>query len=250
MSNIRTAAAVEATSATRGRASTGIPGLDASLEGGFPAGRSVLVCGGPGTGKTTLATQFLARGLADAEPGILVSVDQKPAHVIEDARRFGWDLDDAIRRGAFALLDAAPYFTASRDATKRLEARQLTAELARRTREIQAKRLVVDSLSSIVPTDLSRDAARDFLRTLVFAIEDNLGCTAVLTWSDGGRGAGGAQADAETLATGIVELAVTGLRGSRHDRRLFVRKMRGTSTDLLERPYAIRPGRGIVIEDE
>jgi KaiC/GvpD/RAD55 family RecA-like ATPase len=232
------------------RASTGIPGLDQQLEGGFPAGRSVLVCGGPGTGKTTLATQFLASGIAAGQPGVLVSVDQKPRHLLEDAARFGWDFEDAMRRHALAVLDPAPYFTAARDPAKRLEARQLTAELARRTRDIQARRLVIDSLSSIVPSDVTRDFAREFLRTLIFAIEDNLGCTAVLTWSDPGAGSSAriGQAEAETLATGILDLKVVATSSGHHQRRLFVRKMRGTLTDLTEQTYAIRPGRGVVLE--
>lgn len=252
MSNTRTAqTAFPPAAGSAVRARTGAPGLDALVEGGFPSGRSVLVCGGPGTGKTTLALQFLAAGIAEGTPGLLVSVDQKPRHVLADAARFGWDLEGAIARRTLAVLDAAPYFTAARDPAKRLEARQLSAELARRVREIGASRLAVDSLASLVPGDAPRDAARDFLRALLFGIEDNLGCTTVLTWSAHGHGeplARAGQDEAETLATGVIDLRLARAPEGRFERRLFVRKMRGTRTGLAERAYEIRDGRGLVVE--
>jgi circadian clock protein KaiC len=232
------------------RASSGIAGLDSMIEGGFPAGRSVLVCGAPGTGKTTLGMQFLAAGLSADVPGILVSVDQKPRHVVEDAARFGWDFDAAMSRQTLAVLDPAPYFTAAREPARRVEVRQLTADLARRTKELRAGRLVVDSLASLLPSGLPLESAREFLRTLVFAIEDNLGCTTLFTWSEAGDGAPSArpgQAEAETLSSGVLDLKLVRTKEGRHERRLFVRKMRGTVTDLTERPFTIHPGRGLVV---
>jgi KaiC/GvpD/RAD55 family RecA-like ATPase len=58
------------------RVSTGIDGLDQLLEGGFPKGRSVLITGEPGTGKTIMTLQFLADGLARGEKGIYVAADE------------------------------------------------------------------------------------------------------------------------------------------------------------------------------
>src|SRR5918996_3925395 len=95
------------------RASSGVPGLDEMIDGGFPAHRAILIRGQIGTGKTTLATQFLVDGISRGEPGVLVSVDSKPRHVVEDAARFGWDLKGAASRRALAILDASPYFTAA-----------------------------------------------------------------------------------------------------------------------------------------
>jgi KaiC/GvpD/RAD55 family RecA-like ATPase len=251
VSNIDTMATTPARPPAAQRATTGVPGLDALVGGGFPGGRAVLVCGAPGTGKTTLAMQFLAAGIAGGTPGVMVTVDQKARHVVEDAGRFGWDFDGAMQKKALAILDPAPYFTAGREPGKRLEARQLTAELARRTRELGAGRLVIDSLASLLPAGTPPDDTRDFLRTLVFAIEDNLGCATVLTWSDHGRGDGAAltaQAQAETLASGIVDLQTVRTNDGRYHRRLVVRKMRGTAAEPQERAYSIRPGIGLTLE--
>src|SRR5438105_1403068 len=129
--------------ATDGRVGTGVPGLDEQLEGGLLLNRSVLVCGGVGTGKTILALQFLMEGIRRGEPGVLVSVDEKPQHVMEDARRFGWDLTAASERRQLALLDASPYFTGIRSKYP-LDAAHVASDLTQQVRRLQAQRLVID----------------------------------------------------------------------------------------------------------
>jgi circadian clock protein KaiC len=60
---------------------TGIEGLDELISGGFPKGRVILVLGGPGSGKTVLASQFLYKGLSEyGENGIMVSLDEGKEH--------------------------------------------------------------------------------------------------------------------------------------------------------------------------
>jgi len=232
------------------RAGSGVPGLDGLLEGGFPAGRAVLVCGRAGTGKTTLAAQFLAQGLRQDEPGVLVSVDQKPRHVLHDAARFGWGLEDAASSKRLLLLDAAPYFTAAGDPRRRLDARQLSSDLARQVRETGARRLAIDGMPSLVPDGLAPAQARDFLRSVIFAMEDNLGCTTVLTSAHDQAVAPCAEVGrvAEELVSGIVELRVHSNGAGQLERRLLIRKMRGTAAGLVERRFAILDGQGLVLE--
>ena len=73
------------------RTATGIPGLDELLEGGFPTGRSFLVTGEPGTGKSIFALQFVVEGLKRSERCIFVTADEEPADVLEQAASLGWD---------------------------------------------------------------------------------------------------------------------------------------------------------------
>lgn len=65
--------------------STGIPGVDTILgDHGIPRGHSVLVCGGPGSGKTTFATQFLYKGATDhGEAGVYITLDEEPDDIQE-----------------------------------------------------------------------------------------------------------------------------------------------------------------------
>lgn len=74
------------------RLSTGVPGLDSILGTGLLPGRSYLVSGQPGTGKTTLGLHFLAAGAP--EDGVLVSLGEAERHIRDDAASIGLDLDE------------------------------------------------------------------------------------------------------------------------------------------------------------
>ena len=74
------------------RITTGITGFDDLIEGGFPEGRSFLVSGGTGTGKTIFAVQYLINGAMQGEPGVYLTLDERPNLIREDMLRFGWNL--------------------------------------------------------------------------------------------------------------------------------------------------------------
>src|SRR5215813_12023103 len=78
------------------RARTSIPGLDNVLEGGFTRNRLHLLEGSPGTGKTTIALQFLMEGAAQGEVGIYVSLAETEEELRDGARSHGWDLDPRV----------------------------------------------------------------------------------------------------------------------------------------------------------
>jgi archaeal flagellar protein FlaH len=94
------------------RIPTGIPELDLLIEGGLRAGKTYLVVGEPGTGKTVFGLQFLVSGLMEKEKGLYVAIDEKPADVIEEAASLGWDLTPFIESKEFLILDASAYFNA------------------------------------------------------------------------------------------------------------------------------------------
>ena len=79
---------------------TGIPGLDPLLEGGFPAGKSYLVTGEPGSGKSIFCLQYLLRGLVEGEKAVFVAVDEKPADIIDQAASLGWDLSQYVEKSS------------------------------------------------------------------------------------------------------------------------------------------------------
>ena len=71
------------------RLSTGIAGLDPLIEGGLPEGKSYLITGESGTGKSILCMQFILKGLLDGEKAVYVAVDEKPADILEEAASLG-----------------------------------------------------------------------------------------------------------------------------------------------------------------
>ena len=75
------------------RVEVGIPGFDALALGGLPQGRTTLLAGGTGSGKTVFGLQLLASGARDLdEPGVLVTLAERPEDLIANTESFGWDL--------------------------------------------------------------------------------------------------------------------------------------------------------------
>lgn len=90
------------------RCQTGVKGLDELLEGGFPQGRTVILSGTCGTGKTTIATQFLYNGVVQYnEPGVLVTLEQSASEIREDMMQFGLDLQKLEDEGKLVIIDTS-----------------------------------------------------------------------------------------------------------------------------------------------
>src|SRR6188474_295753 len=124
------------------RISTGIPALDALIEGGIPRGFTVLVAGNPGTGKTILTTHFLYDGLLKGEASLYVSFSESKNQFYENFDRFGMRFSDFERDNKFAYLDFASI--TKEGITDALE------EVLNVCKNIGAKRLVIDSFSAIL----------------------------------------------------------------------------------------------------
>jgi circadian clock protein KaiC len=123
--------------ALRRRLSTGIAELDKMLGGGILEGDSFLVAGPSGTGKSALATQFIAEGLRQGEPGIMAIFEERPEGYAQRADSFGLDLKSAEQKGTLELLYMRP-LDLSVDETM-----QAILDAINR---VGAKRLVIDSL--------------------------------------------------------------------------------------------------------
>jgi circadian clock protein KaiC len=81
------------------KAPTGITGLDQIAGGGLPRGRTTLLVGGPGAGKTILALQFLVHGARDCkEPGIFIAFEETSQRIVANAASFGWKLAELRRK--------------------------------------------------------------------------------------------------------------------------------------------------------
>ncbi|HTD28382.1 MAG TPA: ATPase domain-containing protein, partial [Xanthomonadaceae bacterium] len=90
------------------KAPTGISGLDEITGGGLPSGRTTLMVGGPGSGKTIFALQFLVHGAKGCdEPGIFVAFEETAMRIMANAEGFGWELPELLPKRLF-FIDAQP----------------------------------------------------------------------------------------------------------------------------------------------
>src|SRR5208282_4422120 len=120
------------------RSTTGIDGLDSMIGGGFPQGRVILVSGGPGTGKTTMALQFLVNGCREfGENGIFVSLDE-PLRKILQEYGLGRELKSLIDKGKIAFLE----FHSS--SGNRFSAEEITTKIKDAANKLHVKRIAID----------------------------------------------------------------------------------------------------------
>jgi circadian clock protein KaiC len=120
------------------RLSMGIPELDKMLGGGILEGDSLLVAGPSGTGKSALATQFIAEGLRHDEPGVMAIFEERPEGYTARASAFGLNLKTPQEKGRLEILYLRPLD---------LSVDETMQEILDAVERLGAKRLVIDSLA-------------------------------------------------------------------------------------------------------
>ena len=120
------------------RVSTGVAGLDEMMGGGIPAGDSILLAGATGTGKSMLATQFIAAGAEQDEPGVLTVFEEHASEYLARAEALGFGLEAMIRAANLEVIYLRP-LDLSPDETLH--------EILEAVERVGAKRVVIDSLS-------------------------------------------------------------------------------------------------------
>lgn len=121
----------------RRRLSVGIPELDKMMGGGVLEGDSLLVAGPSGTGKSALATQFIAAGLRNDEPGVIAIFEERPKGYTDRADSLALDLKTSLEKGKLDILYLRPLDLSVDEALQ---------EILDAVERIGAKRLVIDSL--------------------------------------------------------------------------------------------------------
>jgi circadian clock protein KaiC len=140
------------------RASTGVPELDAMLEGGLPRGSATMVAGGAGTGKTLLGLHLITAGVAQGEPGVIVTFQENPRQLREIARSFGWDLAEMERQGLLVHLYSSPV---------EIQPDIHAAHVKEIVQRIGAKRVLLDSLKDIEIATPDKVRFKDYIYALV-----------------------------------------------------------------------------------
>src|ERR1700722_33292 len=158
---------------------TGILGFDEITGGGLPHGRTTLVAGGPGCGKTVFGLRFLVNGANDfGEPGIFVAFEEGTGRLIANAESFGWRLRQ-LRKKRILFVDAQLKLDAVQSGD--FDLCGMLAGLQLQAKQIKAKRIVFDALDmvlALLPDHAAR--RREVYRLHDWLMERDLTCVFTL----------------------------------------------------------------------
>ena len=217
--------------------STGVEGLDALLRGGLPAHRMHLIEGAPGSGKTTLALQFLMAGRDAGEPCLYVTLSETTAELQGVALSHGWSLDGIEMYQMEAMGEpGSSEYTLYHPAE--VELADLTKTVLKRVEDAKPRRVVFDSLSEL--RLLARDPLR--YRRQILGLKDFFAGreTTVLLLDD--HAAGEPDLQLQSLAHGVIRLDQLPFEYGRARRRVRIVKMRGVAATEGYHDFSIRRG--------
>ena len=220
------------------RIPSGIPGLDAIMNGGVPKNHLVLLTGTSGVGKTIMCSQFVYSGVTEfKENGVYLSFEEPEDYLRENMKSFGWDLAKIEKEKKFSFIRYDPY-----------NIEDVISILESTIKEIGAKRIAIDSVSALGL--YVRD--RTELRRLIFSLSltlRKLNCTTFLV-SEIVTGKGGISRYGveEFVADSVVVMYYERMQ-SAFQRAVQVWKLRGSRHSQKLHPYDIND-KGITIFNE
>jgi len=206
-----------------GRISTGVAGLDEIVGGGFPPDRLYLIQGEPGTGKTTLALQYLIAGRDRGETGLFITLSETEDELKAVASSHGLSLEGIQ---IFELSAAQQNRTTEQNTLfhpSEVELNEVTQVLLDEVARIHPQRVVLDSLSEL--RLLAQNALR-FRRQILALKQHFVGKKCTVLFLDDKLGAGN-DAQAHTVAHGVIELEQQAPAYGAERRRLRIMKLRG-----------------------
>ncbi len=215
----------------------GIPEIDELTHGGVIEGSIILVAGHPGTGKTTLGAKFLYVGAkAYNEPGVYVSFAETRDDFFKYMNLLGFDFKSLEEKGLFKFIGLPT--VSDKDAIN-----LFIGIVSDAIKEINAKRLVVDSLSAL-SVMLSPAQLRAFLHSgLIPLLKNNRITGIIIADIPHGRDFVGFGVE-EFIVDGVILMKL--VRGFlRYERVMEIRKLRGIEVPIVEIPYIIKRGHGI-----
>ena len=221
------------------RVSIGIPELDALMGGGIPEFNSLLLAGPSGSGKSIMASQFIAEGLRQGEPGVVAIFEELPAEFFNRAAKFGIDFEKPQNDGTLKVIYIRPLD---------LSVDETVHAIVAAVKEIGAKRVVVDSLVGFEMA-LAPDFRHEFRESLYRMIGalTRLGVTVVSTVEveENFTSMGLSNFAISFLADDILRLRYISINGQLR-KMLLVVKMRGSEHSIDMTEYEVSD-KGVVI---
>lgn len=213
---------------------TGIRGLDQVTHGGFPKGRTALVCGGPGAGKTLLGFEFLLRGILQYdEPGVCVAFEETADEMITNMASLGYNLTALIQEKKLAI-DHVQVERKLIEETGEYDLEALFIRLRHAIEHVKAKRVLLDTIELLFLGLKDQGLVRSELRRLFHWLKD-VGVTSVITAEAGANSL--TRYGMEEYVADCVILLDHRVNEQVSTRRLRVMKYRGSAHGTNEYPF-------------
>jgi circadian clock protein KaiC len=217
---------------------TMIEGFDDISHGGLPSGRTTLVSGTSGTGKTLLSLQFLYNGISYfGESGVFVTFEESPSDIIKNAHIFGWDLQRLLEEGKLFILDASPD-PEGQDIVGNFDLSALIERLQYAIRKYKAKRVSIDSITAVFQQYEAIGVVRREIFRLVARLK-LLDVTTIITTERSQEYGPVASFGVEEFVSDNVVIVRNVLEGERRRRTIEILKLRGTTHMKGEYPFTI-----------
>ena len=218
------------------KARTGITGLDEVTLGGLPAGRPTLICGGPGCGKTLLATTYLVNGaVMFNEPGVFMSFEESGDDLIQNVASLGYRLDSLVAQKKIAI-DFVRVERSEIEESGEYDLEGLFVRLDFAIKSIGAKRVVLDTIEVLFAGLGDTQILRAEIRRL-FAWLKERNVSAIITAE---QGAGAlTRFGIEEYVSDCVLLLDNRVSNQVTTRRLRIVKYRGSAHGTNEYPFLI-----------
>lgn len=229
------------------RTPTGISGLDEVMMGGLPSGRTTLVTGTSGSGKTVVAMEFLAHGIAEfGEPGVFVTFEESAPVIRACLLELGFPIEEWEREGRWEFLEVPTDLTDSVEVVGRYDFGALVARIQRVVERTHAKRLVIDSLGALFATLPDKRYVRVELVRIAQALA-RMGVTAMMTSERREEYDGISLHGVEEFVLDNVLVLRNVLDEERRRRTVEVVKFRGAPHHTGEWLFTIDPRRGVTV---
>lgn len=226
---------------------TGISGFDMISMGGLPLGRSTLVAGTAGSGKTIFAIQFLANGiLKNDEGGVFVTFEETPEDICRNVIGLGWDIRKWEKEGKWAFVDASPDPMDAHVVSGEYDLGALLARIEYAVKKVGARRISVDSLGAIFSQFSEARIVRGELFRIAMALKQ-LDITAVLTAERTDEYGEISRFGVEEFVADNVIILRNALEAEKRRRTVEILKFRGTMHQKGEYPYTIVSDEGMVV---
>ena len=225
---------------------TGISGFDIFSEGGLPEGRTTLVSGTAGSGKTIFAAQFIAEGIKQGHNGVFVTFEESPKMQRKNMRSFGWDIQQWETEQKWFFVDASPLDHNIPLVSGEYDLDPLISRLKYGIEQVGAKRVAIDSLGTIFSYLPDKKQVRNVLFQLAQMLRE-MKVTAILTSERTIEYGEISRYGIEEFVADNVVIMRNALIEERRRRTIEILKFRGVPHQHGEFPFTILSDKGIVV---